>query len=144
MSNKKPTISPYATLQELLVATKFAVEATGFERHMLWRDHHERISWEGNPAGYGVQLGLIGDMPVMLSATFQAIEGHVVLFYHPTSQLVDHRMIDAWLNENVLAKWDKGTRIAQTDAMNFSHCLHALAELNAPAEPAAPQEAAAQ
>ena len=138
MANQKPVITPYASLQELLSATKFAVEATGFERHMLWRDNQHRMSWEGHPAGYGIELGKVGDMPVMLSATFQAIDGHVVLFYHPTSQMVDHRMIEAWLNENVPAKWDKDTRIARTNAMNFSHCLHALAELNAVAEPAAP------
>lgn len=140
MSHQKSVISPHATLEELLSATKFAVEATGFERHMLWRDHHQRTSWEGHPAGYGIELGKIGDMPVMLSTTFQAIDGHVVLFYHPTSQMVDYRMIEAWLNKNVATKWDKGTRIARTNAMNFSHCLHALAELN---EPAA-QDAVAQ
>lgn len=133
MQSQKSNVNHNSTLEELLSATKFAVEATGFERHMLWRDHHQAVSWEGNPAGYGVQLGKVGDMPVMLSTTFQVIDGHVVLFYHPTSQLVDYRMIEAWLKENVPAKWDKGTRIAQTDAMNFPHCLHALAELNAPA-----------
>lgn len=136
MPHQKPIISPYASLEELLSATKFAVESTGFERHMLWRDNYQRMPWEGNPAGYGIELGKVGDMPVMLSTTFQAIDGHVVLFYHPTSQVVDYRMIEAWLNENVPAKWDKGTRIARTNAMNFSHCLHALAELNEMAEPA--------
>lgn len=56
-------------------------------------------------------------MPVCLEVHWNLIGGHLVAFYAPTSQVVDHRMVDKYVRENCAKK---------TDAMNFSHCTHAL------------------
>lgn len=128
-----PEIGFHSSLEDLLKATRFAVEATSFERLALWQKHHETLAWQDRPYGFMVTLGRFGDMPVVLSVTFHVLENHVVMFYEATSQVVDHRMVEAWVDKHVCAKWDQNTLRPRTDAMNFHLCVHALAELNQPA-----------
>lgn len=125
-----PEISAYSTLEDLLAATRFAVEATRFEQQTLWLKHHKELNWQDRSYGFGATVGRCADMPVVLSATFYIIQGHVVMFYEATSQVVDHRMVEAWVDAGVTARWNSDTRRARTDANNFHLCIHALAELN--------------
>ena len=122
------TLGFHSSLEDLLKATRFAVEATNFERHCLWQRHHKEVDWKDQPFGYMKTIGSVGDMPVVVSLTFHFIESQLVMFFEATSQMVDHRMVDKWLEENVSHRWDHGTRRSRTDAGNFHLCLHALAE----------------
>ena len=57
-------------------------------------------------------------MPVMLSIRFQQLNNHLVMFYEPTSQMVDWRMVEEWIDRVPIVA-QKGKRDAQSDAMNF-------------------------
>ena len=112
------------TLTEFLRGVVGVVEANSFEKHMLWKDRGTDV-WEGYCEGYLETVGHINKRPVCLSILVDVVNGHRLLFIEPTSQLVDHKMIDAWLL-NVLPATayrdfpnDPPKIINRTDAMNF-------------------------
>lgn len=116
----------------------YHIEASNAERHFLWCDHSTRsprpteytVEWSGIGAhGYLMTVGHVGELPVCVSLTLDEIAGKPVLFYEPTSRVVDHQMIEEWFAANLpVPKCDGGTRRAHCDAMNFAHCLHAIAD----------------
>jgi hypothetical protein len=126
--------------------TKFVVEATSFEQFELWREHAlggllpgqadslnargRRVSWEQMNPGSLTTIGVLFDRPICVCVSWARVNGHIIAFYEATSELVDYKMVDAWIRAKCSAKWDRGARRAHCDAMNFHHCLDALAELN--------------
>jgi len=110
-------------MTEFLKGVAGVCEATRCEQSHIWERWHERLEWKDNPMGYGETVGHLADMPVHISLTTAVIGGRKILFWHATSQVVDHRMIDKWLNENlpVTAFRDGDPRkgIFRTDATNF-------------------------
>lgn len=116
---------------EALAGVMFVVEATDFEKQYLWTSHHKNVTWDSRAGGYLVTVGHLDDRPVCLSIWFAQIDGQRVMFFHATSQVVDYRMVDAWLNANCSPTWDAGTRKARTDAQNFHLCLEAIRQRNA-------------
>lgn len=120
-------IGLHSSLEELLEATEYAVEATDFEKFSLWKQHNEKVSsWTNRLGGYSITLGIIEGMPIVLSVVFEQIEDHLILFYTPTSQLVDWRMIEAWVEKLPVVIKKGGKLGATTDAGNFIHCFHEL------------------
>jgi hypothetical protein len=115
-----------------LGATVFVVEATSFEQSALWQQHHEEWPWEQDNPGWLVTCGELDGLPVCFSLTFNRIMGRLVAFWDPTSRMVDHEMIEAWFDRHCSPKWDRGTRPARANAMNFHHCIEALLEAKAP------------
>ena len=111
--------------------TVFVVEATSFERMMLWaeNDRRKRVRWEADGHGWLLQVGELGGMPVSVSFVWARLNGYRVVFCEATSQVVDHRQVEAWLEANCNPRWDGGTRRAHCDAMNFHHCLSHIREL---------------
>jgi hypothetical protein len=133
-------VSKYAPSPEIakeLQATVFVVAATSFETLSLWRECHDSHSWQDVRHGWLAQIGQVGDMPVCISLHWAVIDGRRVLFYEATSQVVDHRMVEAWLKEHCNPVWD-GSRRAHADAGNFHLCLQAIRELNEKAAQACP------
>lgn len=121
----------------------FLVEADSFAQHALWltRFHGGRLgreieSWEAEGSGYAITIGHIDRRPVVLSLFYAKIEGRRVCFFAGESQVVDHRMIDEWLEKRTKhIRWDRGSRPrrarrAVCDATNFHLCLDAVRELN--------------
>ena len=116
----------------------FAVEATTAEYHFLWANHasesrtcrFDPIPWKQVMSGFGVTIGSLAGMPVVISLNWALIDGQLVMFWHPTSQVVDHRQIEEWLAKHFDAMWDKSTRRAVCDADNFHLCLNAVADAN--------------
>ena len=105
------------------------VEATRFEHHALWRlnDLDGRHKWESATAGLGEIIGKVGKMPVAISLNVDVIDGHRILFYHATSQVVDHRMVEAWLEKNLpvtaFMDSDPRKRMNHSDSINFPNVL---------------------
>lgn len=126
-----PLPDTHLSLPQLLAKTAFVVEATDFERFCLWQARHHRLKWSDQPFGFSVTVAQVLGMPVVVSLTFMRVEGQLVLFYEATSQVVDHREVEAWLEKNVpvLCPNREGRR-SRTDANNFHICEHALADLN--------------
>lgn len=81
----------------------YAVEATRAEQMWLWKDHHRDAgwSWTDERSGYIARVGELDGRPVMISITRSMVQGQSVLFWHPTSVVVDHDMIEAWFRQHM-------------------------------------------
>lgn len=126
--------------KDLFKDVVFLVEASHTEQHFLWKENfYEKTrqfdavkSWEDEGMGHGITIGQLDKRPVCVTMFYAKINGHRVMFYEGTSQVVDHKMIEEWLQHWTLktVRWDNGHRWAHSDAMNFHHCLDAIQELN--------------
>lgn len=117
--------------EQKLKETVFFVEATGCERHFLWKENEERkgqehhLDWKQDMMSFWETIGYIGkgkSRPVCVSFSFALLDGKRVCFYDATSRYVDHTMVEEFI-ERYPVKWD-GTRRAMTDAMNFHLVIH--------------------
>lgn len=112
-------------LERFLTGVTGLVEANTFERHMLWQDNERRDpprKWIENLSGRIETVGFIDGDPVCLSLVTAKIDDETILFYHDTSTVVDHRMIENWLKENAPATAIRGGSkgyLNKVDAMNF-------------------------
>lgn len=100
------------------------VDANSYERHMLWDENRRREqpkTWEQDNSGLMEIVGNVGDMPVCVVLWKATVGGHLLLFVDPTSQVVDHRMIDKWLAEAMppTAFREGSGFVNRADAMNF-------------------------
>lgn len=116
-------------MDERLKKVKFFVEANSFERHQLWRDFHEKIDWKQDLSGVSILIGQIKPArkparPIYVDFSFATLNGKLICFYNGCSALVDHTMIEEWLEKEYPVKYDSGSRRAMCDAMNFHHCFH--------------------
>ncbi len=77
-------------------------------------------------------VATLNKRPIVVCCFWYRIDGQVVMFYEPTSELVDWKKIKAWLEKEYvhLPKWDNGHRRSHCDAQNFGDCLQAIAERN--------------
>lgn len=118
-----------AEMNKFLSGVVGVVEANSYEGMCLWREHLEQAgrSWKAGGGGPMVQVGEIADMPVCIALLVNEIDGHRILFYDATSQVVDHRLIDEWLEKNLpvtaFEDSDPRKRLNSTNAMNFSNVL---------------------
>lgn len=108
-------------------ATKYVVRATCFEQHMLWSDWSDQSmnplskercqKWQQMNTGCMVTVGYIADRPICICLSWNKIDGEMVMFVDPTSELVDHKMIDEWLRKHCNPMVDG--RRAIVDATNY-------------------------
>lgn len=115
--------------EQRIAAVVYAVRANSFETLSLWKEHDLELDWDGSSSGQDVTVGNVGDDSIVLNLMFHVIAGQVVLFYNATSQVVDYRIVDAWLATNVPAIRNAAQpRDARTDANNFHRCTSMLRE----------------
>ncbi|MDF0490033.1 hypothetical protein PX554_18005 [Sphingomonas sp. H39-1-10] len=113
------------------------VEATSYEKHMLWleyaedadkygRPDHVRYSWSDTLHGTLENVGSIAGRPIWISVLTTTVDGMKLLFWHITSPVADHDQCDAWLEQHLpdTARRTDGT-INRTDPMNFCNILRA-------------------
>lgn len=101
------------------------VEATDCEKFYIWKEHTDERdgTFENSRHGLMCGVGVVGDMPVTLSLYTALIDGHKILFYHSPSQVVDHRMVRTWLDENCpKSAWEQD-RLNHSDATNWRNVL---------------------
>ena len=102
-------------MSEGLTIKPFAmVEATDLEELTIWKDWHERLSWQQNVPLVPCCIRIIGEFhgePVAVRVSWAMLNNRLIGFYSASSQVVDHRMID---------KWQKSLDAQHhSDAMNF-------------------------
>lgn len=116
----------------LLNETRFVVNATSDEVQMLWEKfstetiHKTPLSvyrWDQLNPGRVIDLGKLAGMPVCMSVRWFRINGILVMFYEGISQVVDSRMMDKWIEENVSCK-DQDGRPAKCNPANIHHALN--------------------
>lgn len=119
--------------KDLFKDVVFLVEATHHEQHMFWveffyeprKDRVRVATWEQVSMGRWLTIGEVDGRPVAVSINYAILNGKKIMFYEGTSKLVDHQMIEEWIQHYALdaIRYDKGSRWAQCNSMNFHHCL---------------------
>lgn len=109
---------------EKLKRTQFFVEADRFAQRILREKHKDDISWETDLAGFSRHIGNIKKRPIYVDFSFAKIGNKNVCFYWGCSELVDHKMIEEYLEKEFPVKYDNGTRRAMVDSGNFHNCYH--------------------
>jgi hypothetical protein len=100
------------------------VEANSFEQHSLWKEAQREFPrvWKDVGHGYGQIVGSIGSMPVWISLLTAVVDEQKLLFFYPTSRVVDWDLIDKWLEDNLPRRaFRKDGYLNKTDAMNFAN-----------------------
>lgn len=114
-------------LAKFLEGVHGAVEVDRYSSFMLWKENQERtqpLPWESSGQGIGDTAGHLAGFPVCVSLFTPVIAGKKILFVEPTSRVVDHDIVRAYL-ERVLpatARREDG-RLRYDDANNFHNVL---------------------
>ena len=108
-------------LNDLLKDVHGVVEANSFEALCLWQNAKDSgHSWVSAPSGLGKKVGEFYGKPVFISLLSSEVRGKKILFVDATSQVVDHEMIEIWLQTNLPKSAMKSDgKFRKTDAMNF-------------------------
>lgn len=117
---------PDRQLRDFLAGVVGVVDASSYEYQALWEHHHQErgITWEQRADGLLETIGALADMPVCLRLNTAIVGGFKLLFITPTSQVVDHRLIDKWLADNLpRSAWSDYApiHVNRTDATNFNN-----------------------
>lgn len=133
---------PGETAESLLAKTEYIVEATSFEQLCLWQSyakqspthHSHAVDWKEYSHGWLVTVGKLAKMPVCISVSWAKLDGHFVMFYEATSEVVDHRKIRKWLKKyykpSKQHKKADSNIVDETDANNFHLCIQHIDVLN--------------
>lgn len=115
------------TSEEKIAETFFLVEANSFETLVLWRENEKEgeFIWTEESLGFWQTVGFLKKRPICISMFWTIIGGKRIAFYEGTSVLVDHDMIEKWLEETFHLSREK-----RCDAHNFHLCLDAIREIN--------------
>jgi len=132
-------------ITDFLAGVVGVVEANSFESLMLWEENQrlDRWRWEQDSMGLLETVGHLADMPVCISLYKSRINGHLLLFWHATSAVVDHRLIDKWMVETLplsaMRDGDPRKGVNRTNAMNFSNVFPRSTTTARPATPSQPE-----
>lgn len=106
----------------------FVAHVTTFEKICLWEKYKNDCTWKADLSGQMCTIGHVAERPICIALSWADLDGQTVLFVEDTSQLVDHKMIDEWLDANCCPRWDNGHRIARAHAEHFDACMSAVRE----------------
>ena len=115
--------------------TKFVVEANDCEFLYLWKDFSEqhnksvlnrKYNFEEDNRGLCYTIGRAGNKPISVTFRWCLIDGFRIMFYYPSSLLVDHEQINSWLERSCTGLWKAYQGNGFCNAMNFHHCLNAI------------------
>ncbi len=129
-------MSVQSDIEDYFKDVVFTVEANSFEQHALWTMYHYKdvgfgqVPWEEGFMGHGITIGYFKKMPVVISLNYARINGRLVAFFYGCSQVVDHRMVDAWVDERTAHLRSPDGRPSTCDSMNFGHCIAAIRDMN--------------
>jgi hypothetical protein len=105
------------------------VDANSYESMCLYmeNDREQKRPWKQNSSGLLETVGIVDGRPVCLSLLTNEVDGHKLLFIEATSQIVDWKMIEEWLQRSMPVTCFDGNdprrRLNRTNAMNFHNVL---------------------
>lgn len=114
--------NPSDNLYERVQTTEYVCMASSFETLSLWKKWNKECGhqWKEQPDGRMLTIGRFNDMPITLTLQWAEVSGVIVMFVEPTSRVVDHEMVETWLQEHCNgARTDNSAFIQKSDAMNF-------------------------
>lgn len=101
----------------------FSVEANSFEKHALWNKHQDKLKLDSH--GKLITVAKVNERPICISVILGTINQKKILFWHATSELVDYKLINEWLNAFLPQPLDADNHC---DPTNFHICIHALTD----------------
>ncbi len=107
----------------LLDDTVYVVEADEYAQHHLYKSFRSEVDWDFDPRCFSVNIGTFADAPVTLRLLFSKINGKRILFYTPSSRVVNLDMVDKWLLSYCNPTRSGGLQRAHTNAMNFHQVI---------------------
>lgn len=115
-------------MQKFLDGVAGVVMATREEQQQMWeRWHRGEIawikSWVSGSSGPLVTIGELAGRPICLSLLVATINGQRILMADATSQLVDHALVDQWIEAHAPDTARKDGRLNRSDATNFTNVL---------------------
>ncbi len=122
---------------ELFDNVVFLVQASDQEYMSFWCDFahestermhkHVSIHWKQESLGVSRVIGELDGRPITVGGRYARLDGQRVLFYDGISQLVDWKMIDAWIEyyAEKCMDWKRtGATWRHCNAENFHNCLN--------------------
>lgn len=122
-----PRLAEIAATDPRFSQVEYMVEADDFAYKTLCNEWSTYISWEADRGFCLVGLGILIGCNVNVNARFVRLNGHTVMFYWASSDLVDRRMVNSFVEEVrqlALAARPDSTPAGKTDASNFHDCVH--------------------
>lgn len=109
------------TFEQTCLWERWSIEAVGTKaHHMSAITDGTRYRWKEETSGYQLNAGTLNTHPVCFAVTKATLSGKVVIFWHPTSSLVDHDLITAYFDKIVSILKLTPNRV---DAANFHNAI---------------------
>lgn len=134
-------LTTYHDAKDITVGSKVTINRQGITNGLEaevkeWCEHLSkwRISFDEEYQGWYYPSELITKdeyhvRPINISLSWAWIDDQLVCFWYPCSQLVDHKMIEQWFDQNFHQTHDGGRR-SRVDHQNFHNCIGAINNKN--------------
>ena len=118
--------------------TEYVVEADDFAMQCLWekfstqsmfRTPLNTYRWEQDCRGWMDTVDWLNKMPVVICVYWYKINGHLIAFYHPTSQVVDWNMLREYMEKYCKPKHNGS--VSHCNATNFGQVLSYIRDCEA-------------
>lgn len=122
-----PRLAEIAPLDPRFAQVEFIVAADDFSQQALWSMWQDGITWDSDTTRSTVGLGILIGRNVTVEVRFARLNGHMVMFYNGNSDLVDHTMVNTFVEDVrkiALAARPGSVPAGKTDASNFHTCVH--------------------
>ncbi len=104
--------------------TEYVIEADDDESLKMWQDWaiegteygrkwDHRVDWKQELSSITVQVGELGTMPVVVCFTWAVVADSRMVFWYPTSQVVDYVLCERWIKKHF-----KNSRMITDDIQN--------------------------
>jgi len=98
---------------------KFRCKVSSYSYHSLWKEYSNLVEWGERRSILGITMGTFHRLPVVVSISIVNVAHNKVVFWEPTSTLVDHRIIEAWFEEH----WQPIKPRNHSDDNNFGNYI---------------------
>ena len=117
-----------AELARFLANVKGVVMATREEQHQIWaRWHRGDVGWiktyKAATSGILQTVGHLAGRPICVSLSVDTINEQRIVFVDTISQLVDHELVDRWVEAHMPEEAFRDGQLNRTDATNFTNVL---------------------
>ena len=122
-----PRLAEIAGDDPRFAQVEFIVAADDFSQQALWGMWQEGITWDSDTSRLTVGLGILIGRNVTVEVRFARLNGHMVMFYNSNSDLVDHNLVNTFVEDVrkiALAARPGSAPADKTDASNFHTCVH--------------------
>lgn len=123
----------FLSFDDALKLCSFAVESTPFEQDVLRTKHNKNYNWADQHYICNAIIGDINGRRVSIQMNVYKIEDVYVLFWHPTSTVIDYDMIENYLRKQFESIWteisDYQSRTFRTD--NFHVVINKIRDEHA-------------